>query len=165
MPVHVRTVYKSEFITNVGVRACISMSYLYQLCRHVLFCAFVCLRGKMSSVLKSISSSSLSASMPNMQQAWYVSVGLALVKLQWVRRSGKFGGAKTEQKEQNLASSLGSEKYLLALCQNVGLQRRSALKVISCSCWWVTCKQHCTRHMRKIILDTFPPCDQFKPRF
>lgn len=43
--------------------------------------------------------------------------GVHAVKLHQVRRSGKFGEAKAEQKEWNLASSLGSERFLLAFCQ------------------------------------------------
>lgn len=50
------------------------------------------------------------------------------VKLQWVRRSGKFGGAEAEQKEWNLASSLGSERFLLASCQKEVPQRGTALQ-------------------------------------
>lgn len=57
------------------------------------------------------------------------------VKFLWVRRSGKFGGAKAELKEWNLASSLGSERFLLAVCQKVGPQSSIAPKVISPSCW------------------------------
>lgn len=48
------------------------------------------------------------------------------VKLQWVRRSGKFWGVEAEQKEWNLASLLGSERFLLASCQEVVLQRSAA---------------------------------------
>ena len=56
------------------------------------------------------------------------------VILQWVRRSKKSGGAKAEQKEWNLASSLGSERFLLAFCQKVVLLHSVAPKVISYSC-------------------------------
>ncbi len=70
------------------------------------------------------------------------------VKLQWVRRSGKFGGAEAEQKEWNLASLLGSERFLLASSQKVILQCSTAPKVISCSCWWITCKECCAGNMK-----------------
>lgn len=46
----------------------------------------------------------------NMQQEWS---GPCLQ----VRRSGKFGGADEEQKEENSASWLGSERFLLASSQ------------------------------------------------
>lgn len=54
--------------------------------------------------------------MLNMQQECECRVHV--VKLLWVRRSRKFGGAKAEQ-EWNLASLLGSERFLLAFCQTV----------------------------------------------
>lgn len=76
MPMHAHFVDVPVQITGVGACACTSMLSLYQFCRHVLFCALACLWGKVSSMLTSISSSSLSASMPNMQQARNVSVGL-----------------------------------------------------------------------------------------
>lgn len=54
--------------------------------------------------------------------------GVHAVTSLWVRRSGKFGGARAEQKEWNLASSLGSERFLLAFCQKVAFQRSATPK-------------------------------------
>lgn len=63
------------------------------------------------------------------------------VKLQWVRRSGKFGGAEAWKKQRNLASSLGNERFLLASSQKEVPQRSAAPKIISHSGWWITCKE------------------------
>ncbi len=51
------------------------MHFSGRLCRHVLLCMFVCFRGKILSVPSYFWSSSSSASMLNMQQAWNGSVG------------------------------------------------------------------------------------------
>lgn len=82
--------------------------------------------------------------------------GVHAVKLHQVRRSGKFGEAKAEQKEWNLASSLGSERFLLAFCQKVGIQQSITPKVISRSCCWVTCRSVVIKTWKLTLFDKVP---------
>lgn len=79
------------------------------------------LRGGSLHVLIHPDCSSLLALMLNMQQAWNVVMGSHGQIAVGQEVTGKFGGANAEQKERNLASSLGSERFLLAFSRNVSL--------------------------------------------
>lgn len=56
---------------------------------------------------------------------------------------GKFGGAEDEQKEENSASSLGSERFLLASFQ-IEVPSAKTPEVSSCCCHSALCQELCS---------------------
>lgn len=79
----------------------------------------------------------------NMQQEWSG-------PCPQVRRSGKSGGAEDEQKEESSASSLGSERFLLAPSQKRG-SFSEAPEVSSCCCRSVACQEFCSEKKKSIM--------------
>lgn len=86
----------------------------------------------------------------NMQQEWS---GPCLQ----VRGSGKFGGADVEQKEESSASSLGSERFLLATSQKeVALAKLQKFSYCSYCCHSFKYQEFCSG--RKSYMDKLYIC-------